>query len=329
MNAILQQYLLFALLITSVAPDKAFAMQRQPTHQVTAPFVSIFYPHNNPKRYTVSQKFYIDSKIDNDEYYQMHQYLYGNTVKLVGNEACGSDGSFGYVSSTDDNQFAKIMVKSEFSTPVIVCAAKAQIFYDDLSPALIIPMGSLLYVQNSSDPDYFKFLDPSGSTMLISRKNVNAVEDLEQLDEHYLRAKIVAQAKKLIGYPYQWGGLCACEGSGFDCAGFVQTVYRSCGKKIERCVNRQFSRSKQVEPSALRAGDLIFFYQSRQSFNKADHVCLYEGDEMIIEASPFTGAVTKVKSEDLLGKKIIDFQNNEPVSFAGATYFISFRSLLN
>lgn len=312
----------------SITSHKAFAMQRQPTHQVAAPFVSIFYPHNNPKRYAVSQKFYIDSKINNDEYYQMHQYLYGDIVKLVGDEACASDGSCGYVSSTDDSQFAQIMVKSESSTPVIVCAATAQIFYTDYQPALIIPMGSLLYVQNSINPDYFKFLDPTGSTMLISKRDVNAVEDLQQLDTEYLRAKIVTQARKLIGYPYQWGGLSACKGSGFDCAGFVQTVYRSCGKKIERCVNRQFSRSKQVEPSALRAGDLIFFYQSRQGFNKADHVCLYEGDEMIIESSPLTGAVTKIKSEDFLGKKIIDFQNNEQISFAGITYLISFRSPL-
>lgn len=329
MNALLQRSLLIALLTISGAPHKALAMQHRPTHQVTAPFISIFFPHSNPQKYAVSENFYIENKIQNHHFYQMNQFLYNEKIEFFISNAVGSDGSMGTVVSSDDSQFAKMITQPESSIPVIVCNATAETFYDDFSPALIIPMGSLLYAQNSIDPGYFKFLDPRGSSMLISKKDVNALEDLESLDEEYLRAKIVVQARKLIGYPYQWGGLCACAGSGFDCAGFIQTVYRSCGKKIGRSVNGQFLRSKEVQASALRPGDLIFFYQKRQHGDGADHVCLYEGNEIIIEASPFTGEVTKIKSEDLLGKKIIDFQNNEPISFAGVTYFISFRSLLN
>lgn len=303
-------------------------------YSVIAPFVRLYYPHSNPKTYKVHNDFYVETLIDQINYYQFNQYLYGDEFSSIyfDENCCHITGetSSGTIPRSDfcTKQFAMTHFHQNEMILGIVSAATAQTFYNNQNPAFIIPMGSLIQIQEV-DQDNFKFLDPRGFSLFIAKKDIFIAHSLEQLNEQELRSLVVNQAKKLIGYPYQWGGLCACQGSGFDCTGFVHTIYRSCGKNIKRGVSGQFNSSKPINPSQLQPGDLIFAYHYNTiGYKIIDHVMLFVGDDTIIEASPFTKLVTQCTFESLSDKKIVDYQNDESIVIAGENYFISCRSLL-
>jgi len=108
----------------------------------------------------------------------------------------------------------------------------------------------------------------------------------------------LAFARAQLGKPYRFG---ATGPSSWDCSGLTQAAWRAAGIAIPRTSQQQFTGAGQRIPrSALRAGDLVFFYGSQPS-----HVGLYVGGGRILAAPrpgrsvsyttlasmPFAGAV--------------------------------------
>ena len=96
--------------------------------------------------------------------------------------------------------------------------------------------------------------------------------------------KILVTARSFRGVSYVWGGRSA---KGFDCSGFVQTVFRLNGVDIPRDADMQFSAGPGVGKNLkrLREGDLLFF-----SYNgdKINHVAIYTGkNKEFIHSSGF------------------------------------------
>jgi cell wall-associated NlpC family hydrolase len=91
-----------------------------------------------------------------------------------------------------------------------------------------------------------------------------------------LQAAGIAHAQ--LGRPYRWGG----EGpAGFDCSGLVFYAYGRVGVAVPRVVREQARAGREVPPSRLRAGDLVFF-ATRGS--RPDHVGIYLGDDRFVHA---------------------------------------------
>ena len=90
-------------------------------------------------------------------------------------------------------------------------------------------------------------------------------------------ASVVAQAKRFVGLRYLWGGLSAW---GFDCSGLVWDVFRVHGLTIPRDADPQYRHGTPVARASLRAGDLLFW----GSRNYADHVAIYAGNGLMVEA---------------------------------------------
>jgi len=90
-------------------------------------------------------------------------------------------------------------------------------------------------------------------------------------------ASIVAQAKRFVGLRYLWGGLSAW---GFDCSGLVWDVFRAHGLTIPRDADPQFRHGMPVARAQVRPGDLLFW----GSAGYADHVAIYAGDGLMVEA---------------------------------------------
>jgi cell wall-associated NlpC family hydrolase len=103
----------------------------------------------------------------------------------------------------------------------------------------------------------------------------------------------VAQVKKQLGTPYQWGG--SSPSTGFDCSGLMQWAYAKAGIVIPRTSEQQIlaSNGKAVDRGHLRPGDLVFF---RDAGGDVHHVGISLGGDKFINA-PHTGA--KVRVDDL------------------------------
>lgn len=110
----------------------------------------------------------------------------------------------------------------------------------------------------------------------------------------YLRQQVVAIALEYKGAPYRYGGASA---RGFDCAGYVQFVFRQAGLDVPRTVSRQFSAGHEIARENPGKGDVVFFTK-RALFNvlaPPSHVGIYIGGNRFIHA-PSSGKTVRIDS---------------------------------
>jgi cell wall-associated NlpC family hydrolase len=102
----------------------------------------------------------------------------------------------------------------------------------------------------------------------------------------------VAEAKKYLGTPYQWGG--STPETNFDCSGLMQWAYSKAGLQISRTTYTQIEApgGVAVDRQHLRPGDLIFFASPSGDVH---HVAMSLGGDEFIHA-PSTGDVVKISS---------------------------------
>jgi len=91
---------------------------------------------------------------------------------------------------------------------------------------------------------------------------------------------ILDLAHEFLGYAYSWGGR---SPKGFDCSGFVQTVFKLHGVKLLRDAWQQ-QEHHQISTNFLDAqpGDLLFFSGKP---NRVTHVAISLGQQRYIHAS--------------------------------------------
>jgi len=104
--------------------------------------------------------------------------------------------------------------------------------------------------------------------------------------------EIILNALANIGVQYKWGGESAI--TGFDCSGFVRSVFlKAVGITLPRTAMEMSRVGTPVGLNDLLPGDLIFFKNARGNFA---HVGIYLGMSRFIHA-PQTGSAIQV--EDL------------------------------
>ncbi|MBE7940223.1 MULTISPECIES: C40 family peptidase [Ramlibacter] len=104
-------------------------------------------------------------------------------------------------------------------------------------------------------------------------------------------SELVMTAMGFLGVPYRRGG--NNEQSGFDCSGFVRSMYeRTVGLILPRKAEQQAAATQQIDKKDLQPGDLVFFNTMRRAFS---HVGIYVGDGKFIH-SPKPGAEVRVES---------------------------------
>jgi cell wall-associated NlpC family hydrolase len=111
--------------------------------------------------------------------------------------------------------------------------------------------------------------------------------------EFLTRAQITGflnAAASRVGAPYVWG---ATGPNSFDCSGLVQWSFARVGIRMPRVAQEQFFTGPHVPYSDARPGDLLFWHYDPTNPTFVDHVAIYVGNGMEIEA-PHTGDVVKL-----------------------------------
>lgn len=141
------------------------------------------------------------------------------------------------------------------------------------------------YAAQNEDPQVI-IIDGDNSTPIQSY-NGTVVEAQQRV---YKRAKLNARggmiadrAKRYIGVPYVWGGT---SEAGFDCSGFVKSVYADNGINITRLADEQYYNGQRIDVKDLDVGDLVFFETYTAGIS---HVGIYLGDNKFIHASSSRG----------------------------------------
>jgi cell wall-associated NlpC family hydrolase len=99
-------------------------------------------------------------------------------------------------------------------------------------------------------------------------------------------ATAVKFAYAQLGEPYVWG---AAGPSSWDCSGLTMMAWRAAGVSLPHSAAMQARSAPHVSRSALRPGDLVFFY------SPISHVGIYIGGGRIIDA-PHPGASVRITS---------------------------------
>ena len=114
----------------------------------------------------------------------------------------------------------------------------------------------------------------------------------------FSNSSLINKSKEFLGTPYLWGGK---SSLGFDCSGFVQTVFKVFNIDLPRDSSQQIKHQDLVEInySKVEAGDLLFFSENKT----VNHVAICIGNEEIIHSSGYV-KIEKLKENKELYEKL-------------------------
>ncbi len=97
---------------------------------------------------------------------------------------------------------------------------------------------------------------------------------------------LLANASRLVGIRYRWGGM---SPRGFDCSGFIGYVMRSVGVVVPRTTYAMWAAGRPVARGQLKVGDVVFFQTTRPG---PSHAGIYIGNNQFIHSSSGFARVT-------------------------------------
>ncbi len=105
-------------------------------------------------------------------------------------------------------------------------------------------------------------------------------------------ALAVATALSAVGDPYVWG---AAGPNRFDCSGLVLWSWGKAGVQLAHWTGFQVHEGWPIDLKDLLPGDLIFMWRPHAKGGPPDHVAMYIGNHLIVQA-PHIGGYVEVSS---------------------------------
>ena len=155
-----------------------------------------------------------------------------------------------------------------------------------LALALACVMATSVHAEPSATADDMdRFLADKGLLTQIAQVGESVSKSVSNT-----ASELVVTAMGFLGVPYKRGG--NTFETGFDCSGFVRSIYQqTVGLILPRKAEQQAAATQQIEKSELQPGDLVFFNTLRRTFS---HVGIYVGEGKFIH-SPSAGSEVRVE----------------------------------
>ena len=113
---------------------------------------------------------------------------------------------------------------------------------------------------------------------------------IKHIDQQLGAQELMFNTMSLIGTPYKYGG--SNTSTGFDCSGMIQFVYKNAlDVNLPRTARDLAAASRSIDPSKLKAGDLVFY----NTGSPYSHVGLYIGNGEFIHAPSSRGTIRTEK----------------------------------
>jgi gamma-D-glutamyl-L-lysine dipeptidyl-peptidase len=155
--------------------------------------------------------------------------------------------------------------------------------FADASPVSDLVAGDVIPVTGGSGA-WFAVRLPDGRTGFVAHGDA-ADYATWKASRAVTPENIEQTARRFMGVPYLWGGTSA---KGFDCSGFVKTVFRLNGFEPARDADQQSNEGIAVAPdddlAHLRKGDVLFF-GPRAGVSRITHTGIYLGGKLFIHCS--------------------------------------------
>lgn len=192
------------------------------------------------------------------------------------------DGYWGWINKhavvVGDRQFAQ---NWQNAPHVLVMEISGSVFKTpDFHERLVDVVPCVVLKKVEEEKDFTRVELPDGSTGWIQNQRI--VDEAQQEKITPTPKQIVSIARKFLGLPYLWGGNST---KGFDCSGFVQTVFRLINIWLPRNASQMVKLGEEIPVSEgyknLRGGDLLFF---GNSLFRITHVALSLGGSLFMHA---------------------------------------------
>ena len=134
----------------------------------------------------------------------------------------------------------------------------------------------------TKEPRWNRVILPDHRQGWIAKKDTSDTKNIIHL-EGGRPQEILITARSFTGFPYLWGGTTP---KGFDCSGYVQTVFRLNGVLLPRDAYQQFTRGVEVHNrDELRPADLLFF--RAPTAERMTHVAIHIAEGQFIHCSGY------------------------------------------
>jgi len=137
-----------------------------------------------------------------------------------------------------------------------------------------------LFAADRVDNGFLKIMLPDGRFGYVAKAECISFEEWISLEPEV--APVIAFAKRMMGFPYLWGGA---SSKAVDCSGFTKLLYYTQGIILARDASQQARYGEPVDISNtdnLQPGDLLFFGSSAQ---RISHVGIHLGNGDFIHSS--------------------------------------------